>query len=152
MFEDDPTTQSKAIKATLLRLLSQRDYSRYELAFKLSLKGFNDDASNPILDEFVEKGYINDQRFTENFIRWQQQKGYGPYWIRFALESRGIASEIIAEQLDMTDNAWFIHARKVWQKHFKNNLPVDPKICAKQIRFLTARGFTKAHIESIFKA
>ena len=56
---------------------------------------------------------------------------------------------MIAEQLEITDNAWFECARKSWQKRFKGQLAKDFKARAKQMRFLQYRGFTPEQIESV---
>src|SRR4029077_14436536 len=96
-------------------------------------------------------GLLNDARFTENYIRWRRGKGFGPVRISLELQARGISDEVIAEQLKITDNAWFADARKLWQKHFKNQRNSDFATRAKQIRFLQYRGFTQEQINSIFK-
>lgn len=141
----------KNIHIYLFNLLSKRDYTCQELSNKLRLKGYDPDLFAAILDEFQQKGFINDYRFAENFINWRRQKGYGPYRVKQELEKRGIPRDLIAELIDMTDNAWAYQAKLIWQKHFKNALPNDLKTRAKQIRFLQNRGFMQTHIESIFK-
>lgn len=97
----------------------------------------------------MQDGLINEQRFTENYIFWRQQKGYGPLRISAELQARGISSEMIAKQLQITDNAWFAQAQKAWQKQFKGKTPSDLKLRAKQIRFLQYRGFTREQIENV---
>lgn len=49
----------------------------------------------------------------------------------------------------MTDNAWFIAVRKVWQKQFKGKRASDFQGRAKQMRFLQYRGFNRDHIASV---
>ncbi len=102
-----------------------------------------------VLAALVQAGIINEQRFTENYIYWRRNKGYGPKRIAIELQARGIPAEMIAEQLEITDNAWFAEARKLWQKRFKGIQPSDFKSRAKQIRFLLYRGFTEAHITAV---
>jgi regulatory protein len=94
---------------------------------------------------------INEQRFTENYIHWRRAKGYGPLRIAMELQARGITREMIAEQLDISDNAWFQQVQKVWHKYFKGNANSDFKLRAKQIRFLLHKGFTQEQIESVFE-
>lgn len=88
-------------------------------------------------------------RFTENFIYWRRNKGYGPIHISNELKARGIPSEMIAEHLDITDNAWLIEVRKLWQKRFKNKAAKDFKSLAKQMRYLQYRGYTREQIDSV---
>jgi regulatory protein len=59
---------------------------------------------------------------------------------------------MIAEVTQITDNAWFAAAYKVWRKHFKGILPTDFLLRAKQMRFLQYRGFTREQIEFTFKS
>lgn len=103
-----------------------------------------------MIADLVQAGLINEQRFTENYIYWRQGKGFGPLRISAELQARRIPPEMIAEQLQITDNAWFTQVRKVWQKHYKGQIASDFKIRAKQMRFLQNRGFTREQIESVF--
>ncbi|VVC76253.1 Regulatory protein RecX [Aquicella siphonis] len=143
-------SDTENIRRVILGWLARRDYSRFELTQKLKSKGYPAEDSARILEELVQTGLINEQRFTENYIYWRRGKGYGPLRISMELQARGIPAEMIAEHLHITDNAWLDHINKVWQKHFKNRLPADYKTRARQIRFLNHRGFTREQIESVF--
>lgn len=131
-------------------MLARRDYSRQEIAQKLKSKAFEENEIQTVVSQMAEQGLINEQRFTENYIHWRRQKGLGPLRISQELQARGIDTDLIAEQLEITDNAWFAEARKVWQKHFKGKIPADFGLKAKQKRFLQYRGFTREQIESVF--
>lgn len=144
------TPTFKRVKNTALELLSRRDYSEKELSDKLKIKECPTDEVCKVIHELVQAGYINEAKITENHIHWRRVKGLGPERIAMELKARGIPEAIIAEQLDMTDNAWLAEAQKVWQKHFKNQMPSDFKTKAKQMRFLQYRGFTSEQIESVF--
>lgn len=141
----------KQLKATLLDLLSRRDYTQAELFKKLSIKGYASEDIAEVIDAFSAQGYINDHRYVESYIYNRKQKGFGPYRIEDDLKRRGIKAEMIAEQLHMTDNSWFLAAKNLWQKRFKGKYPKDVKERIKQMRFLQARGFDHDHIKTIFK-
>lgn len=96
-------------------------------------------------------GLINERRFTENYVYWRRAKGFGPHRICLELQARGIPDEMIAEHVQITDNAWLADIHKVWQKHFKGKPADDLKSRAKQMRFLQHRGFTQQQIESVLK-
>lgn len=130
-------------------MLARRDYTQYEIIQKLKLRYAIEDISTVII-ELVQAGYINESRFSENYLRYRRAKGYGPLRIIMELEARGITPEMIAEQVEITDNAWVLEAQKTWQKHFKSK-PTDFKSKAKQMRFLLNRGFTREQIKSVFK-
>jgi regulatory protein len=62
---------------------------------------------------------------------------------------RGISTEMIADHLQITDNAWLVEARKIHKKRFRQSGAFDKKYLAKQIRFLQYRGFTQEQIEQV---
>ena len=139
----------KKIRQTILYWLSRRDYSQHEIRQKLTTKGYTPEDITPVLSVFLEEGLINESRYAENLVHWRRNKGYGPLRVNQQLKAKGIPDEIIAEHLQITDNAWATAARQIWRKHFKGKLPKEYKERAKQIRFLQYRGFTRAHIESV---
>ena len=139
------------IRQLILNLLNRRDYSQYEIIQKLSIKGYQRDDIQAALSPLIAAGLINEPRYAENYIYWRRTKGYGPLRILRELEIRGIPAEMIAEVLNITDNAWLIEIRRIWQKQFKGYLPTDFKSRAKQMRFLQYRGFTQVQIDSLFK-
>lgn len=132
-----------------LRLLTRRDHSQQELAQKLHIKGHASEDITQVIDHLLQAGLLNDARFAENYIHQRRRKGYGPKRIYLELQARGIIEEVIAEHLNITDNAWFIEVQHVWKKHFKGKLPTDFKAKAKQMRFLQYRGFTQEQIEHV---
>lgn len=138
------------IRQTALAMLARRDHSKHTLAKKLKMKGHDTNDIEPLLERFEETGLLNDSRYAENYIRYRQNKGYGPVRIKQELTALGLEDEVIAEHLRITDNAWLTNARNIWQKHFKGKLPTDYKDRAKQMRFLQYRGFTQEHIRSLF--
>lgn len=141
----------QAIRQSALNLLARRDHTKHELMQKLSSKGHTKEDINQVINEFVQKKFINEDRFTESYVRMRSNKGYGPDRIRQELNARGITDITIAEHLMLADNAWSIVARKVWQKHFKGKQPESYAEQAKQMRFLQYRGFNREHIGRLFK-
>lgn len=138
------------IRKSALTLLTRRDHARREIQQKLQSKGFSHQDIAPVLDELNQAGWLNEARCAEQFIYTRRQKGYGPERIYRELAARGIAEETIAEHLQITDNAWLMEVRRVWQKHFKGAIPKTINDRAKQIRFLQYRGFTREQINSIY--
>lgn len=132
-------------------MLARRDHSLSELTTKLLAKGFPAAEIHTIVNHLSQSSLINESRFVENFIRWRRNRGYGPERINLELQARGISAEMIAEQLDIADNAWLTEASKVWKKRFKGKLPEDFKNRAKQMRFLQYRGFTREQIANLFE-
>lgn len=116
----------------------------------MKAKGYASDDIATVITDFTQAGLISDQRFAENYCYWRRGKGFGPLRISQELQARGVSDETIAELIQITDNAWFTEARRVWQKQFKGKQPSDFKSRAKQMRFLQYRGFTQEQIKSVF--
>jgi regulatory protein len=154
---DTPITQPdhrkllEKIRRHALFLLTRRDHTYLELKQKLSRKDYAPADIETILTSLESTGLINDQRFAESYTHYRRNKGYGPNRIRMELQARGLTEAVIAEHLQITDNAWFSDIQRAWRKQFKGRLPADHKEKAKQLRFLYNRGFTQNQIHSIFK-
>jgi regulatory protein len=138
------------LRRVVLNLLARRDHTYQELIKKLQKRFLLADIKL-MLDKLIQQDFINEERFTNNFIEVRRRKGFGPKRIKLELQNRGIKDQMIAEHLKMTDNAWLNEIRKTWQTYFKNKLPINFKEQAKQMRFLQYRGFTLEQINSLFK-
>jgi regulatory protein len=132
---------------TALSYLAHRDHSQHELTQKLLKKQFPLTDITTLITQLTQNGSLNDLRFAENYCRYRRNKGYGPLRISMELQARGIAPEIIAEVIQIADNAWLTEAQNIWRKRFKANIPTDFSLRAKQMRFLQYRGFTREQIE-----
>lgn len=138
-------------KEDMITLLARRDHSKHELLRKMRAKNYAEEEIQEAVATLGSKGFLNDQRFTENLVRSHRRKGHGPLRIFALLESHQIDSTIIAQHLDITDNEWLEATRTVWHKRFKGQKPVDFTEKAKQMRFLNYRGFTEEQIKALFK-
>lgn len=145
---DDSVTK---VRRKAIDLLSRRDHSRQELSQKLLNKGHDLNAIEPVLSELHAKKYLDEARFTENYVHYRRERGFGPLRIQQELQARGIPVEIIAEHLNITDNAWLIGVRNAWKKQFGGKLATDFKMKAKQLRFMQYRGFTREQIRSVLQ-
>ena len=86
----------------VLRKLSRRSYSSFELIFKLKTEI---PEIKDITNEFIQKGYINDQEWLKDFIKSEERKGKGPRAIGAKLYTKGFPREIIEEALLNTEPA-----------------------------------------------
>jgi regulatory protein len=134
-----------------LRLLAHRDHTQHTLSQKLKSKGYALSEIEPLIKELSLANLINDQRYAEQFIHFRREKGYGPLRITLDLQNKGLDAAMIAQHLQINDNAWLNAVRKVWHKRFKGQSPVTIKEQAKQLRFLQYRGFTQEQINSLLK-
>ena len=135
-------------RQTALSFLARREHSRVELRRKLLTKGFDKAEIEHLLGEFDAAHLLNDERFTESFVRSRKQRGIGPLRIKTELQKRGVAKDVIEKWLDIESVDWLNLARQQHQKRFGNNAVLDYKERIRQARFLQNRGFSH---ETIYK-
>lgn len=139
------------IRQTALNMLAHREHSKYELQQKLLRKNFSLDDVEQLIERLSAQQLINEDRFIENYIYSRQKKGYGPLRIQHELREKGIAHDVINEYLQAHDIDWISLAQQVRCKRFKNKMPSDNYERAKQMRFLSYRGFNQEQIQSVFR-
>jgi len=132
-----------------MNLLTRREHSFVELKNKLAKRDFSSDEVNEVLIRLQDEKLLSDERFTENYIRYRQNRGFGPIRISNELRERGVSDDLIQMYLDMNDPNWKTLAKDVWQKRF-DTPPQDHNERAKHSRFLWQRGFTQEQISSLF--
>ena len=133
------TTTPLSLKGRALRLLSAREHSRAELERKLA--EFEEEPGNlaQALDELQAKCFINEARVVESVLHRRSAK-LGTQRIRQELQSKGLASEAVAQAVEQLRATEVDRAREVWRKKF-GAPPEDAAERAKQMRFLASRGF-----------
>jgi regulatory protein len=158
--------QSPSLKARALRLLSQREHSRLELAKKLSAylslqakaeragnaqdhDQENSQADTPaisheiqitaVLDDFEKRGWLSDARYAEALVRRRSER-YGVRKIKDELQRAGVSSDASATLLDGLKNTEFERAKELFDRKF-GGIAEDQKMRARQYRFLVSKGF-----------
>ena len=142
--------------------LSRREYGKAELKQKLIDKEQDPEKVDALLDEFEEKGYQSDYRTTLMLIRENIRKGRGRGRIKQEFYRKKIAmpgnidelidmanteSEEFSEFVDDNDDNlvdgvdWLKLAVTARTKKYGDDIPVEQKDKAKQLRFLQYRGF-----------
>ncbi|MBH0085571.1 RecX family transcriptional regulator [Psychrobacter sp. SCQQ22] len=142
--------------------LSRREYGKSELKQKLIDKEQDPEKVDALLDEFEEKGYQSDYRTTLMLIRENIRKGRGRGRIKQEFYRKKIAmpgnidelidmanteSEEFSEFVDDNDDNlvdgvdWLKLAVTTRTKKYGDDIPVEQKDKAKQLRFLQYRGF-----------
>ncbi|MCH7389447.1 regulatory protein RecX [Acinetobacter dispersus] len=144
MFNSDQTDKPKTLTGQRLRsyafaLLTRRDYSKAELITKLNLYAINPDEVANLVEELAQQNYQSDQRVAELTLASQIRKGKGLQRIKQALKAKQLDAELITEELQEVD--WLDQAYQLKVKKFGEEVATDPKIKAKQVRFLQYRGF-----------
>lgn len=139
----------KSLRHKAMDLLARRDYAEAELCQKLTGKGFDAEAVAEVVAQLCDEGLVSDERFTEAFVRFRRERGYGPMRIQSELRERGVNDKIQAAYLDFRDPRWCEQTAQVRRKRFGDEPPQDYKERARQSRFLQYRGFTSDQIRQV---
>ena len=135
------------VRAAAVALLARRDFASTELKQKLESQGYEGHRVAEVLAELVAGGFVNDARYTENFVSYHAQRGQGPVRIAALLRGLGLPEEPIDAALAAGPD-WRARARKVRIRRFGLPEPATWAEKAKQGRFLQYRGFSSDHIRA----
>ncbi len=147
----------KILRKKAMDLLARREHSVAELRRKLQshadgrAKAGNLDrrSIDDVLTQLQSEGLVSDARFTEAFVRYRNNNGYGPRRIQAELRERGVSEKIALIYLDFGDPQWCERAFGVRNKRFGEGRPKDIKERARQARFLQYRGFTTEQVRQV---
>ena len=142
-----PGLTGTRLKSYAFAVLTRKEYSKKDLIEKLALYAENREEVLILVDELSRENYQSDQRVAEMVVRSQIRKGKGPNRIKLALRAKSIDKELA--QNDMNEIDWYDEAYQLKVKKYGVDVSKDPKIKAKQIRFLQYRGF---EMDAIMKA
>ena len=137
------------VRKKAMDLLMRREHAVAELQKKLIAKDYDVDIVSEVVERLADEGLVSDDRFTEAFVRYRRNNGYGPRRIQIELRERGVSEKIQSTYLDSGDPQWFEQAAQVQSKRFGDGLPEDFKERARRARFLQYRGFTSDHIRAV---
>jgi regulatory protein len=138
-----------SLKGRALRLLGQREHSRFELERKLHPHEVEPGELARALDDLQAKGFINEQRVLESVVHRRAPR-LGAMRVRQELQAKGLSPEAVAQAVAELRGSEVERAREVWRKKF--GVPAeDPKSRLKQMRFLAARGFGGETIQRVVK-
>ena len=142
-----PGLTGTRLRSYAFAVLTRKEYSKKDLIEKLALYAENREEVLILVDELSRENYQSDQRVAEMVVRSQIRKGKGPNRIKLALRAKSIDKELA--QNDMNEIDWYDEAYQLKVKKYGVEVSKDPKIKAKQIRFLQYRGF---EMDAIMKA
>ncbi|MGE8538395.1 MAG: regulatory protein RecX [Acinetobacter sp.] len=142
-----PGLTGSRLRSYAFAVLTRKEYAKAELIEKLCLYAEDRDEVLELVDELSRENYQSDQRVAETMLSSQKRKGKGPNQIKMKLKNKKIDTALIAEELKETD--WVQQAYELKVKKYGTEVSKDPKLKAKQIRFLMYRGF---EMDAIIKA
>ncbi|MBL8480473.1 MAG: regulatory protein RecX [Sterolibacteriaceae bacterium] len=140
---------SNELRQQAIKLLARREHTRAELARKLAGLGTPEEI-DAVLADMESSQLQSDSRTAESFLRSNASR-LGASRLRHTLKTRGLAPEMIEEQLaqaDLPDE--MARARAAWSRKF-SAAPANPKEWARQARFLQSRGFAGDIVRRLLK-
>lgn len=133
-----------------LDLLSRRPRSEWEIEQYLIRKGYNNNTVQQILNKLSNKGYIDDEKFAESWVRSRRMlKNISHRKLLYELQQKHISKDIINNVLeqDMTDEILVI--KKIIQNKRLQSRYQDNNIKLKA--YLIRQGFKYNDIDSMLK-
>jgi len=133
-----------------LELLLKRDYSYRELKGRLIKRGFNSEVSEYAVDRIDGYGYLDDLRYTRNFVL--QKKGkMSRRMVLLKLRERGVDEEMaeaVLTESDFTDEEGVLRELRKKYKHPEDIPQRGTFQYQKLCRSLTGKGYTFSIIHS----
>lgn len=142
-----PGLTGTRLRSYAFAVLTRKEYSKKDLIEKLALYAENREEVLTLVDELSRENYQSDQRVAEMVVRSQIRKGKGPNRIKLALHAKSIDKALAQDDINEID--WYEEAYQLKVKKYGTEVSKDPKVKAKQIRFLQYRGF---EMDAIMKA
>lgn len=138
------TTNPRLALGYAVNLLARREYSEYEIRCKMQEKAFCEEDIEAVISHCRQKNWQSDRRFTENYLNFRAQRGYGPVRIKQELRQlKGISSEIIEDVLSESDIDWNQIALMVLNKKFPSyRKKQTPQSKQKIQRYMMSHGFS----------
>jgi regulatory protein len=141
---------------TAVRILANRDHSKYELQQKLRQRGFTSKVIDAVMRECERFNYINDPRTAQVYISQLKRKCFGKRYIRMALKKKRLSGTAIENILlqNYPDADEFEYAGKLLEKKMEAfaREADQRKRRQKMYRFLYGRGFSKGVIRELVKS
>jgi regulatory protein len=141
----------RAVRAAAFAHLARRDFASGELARKLASQGFDATLSAATVNELAADRYIDDPRFSENYVAYHAERGQGPVRIAANLAGLGLPADLIDTALATVAN-WRARAQAVRVRKFGLAPPESWPAKSRQARFLQYRGFSADHIRAALGA
>ncbi len=145
----DTVTEAKNY---IYRLLKIRFRSEREVRNKLRQKGFSEPTADEAVGYFKGVDLINDRLFTQKWITWRLAKPFGFKRIKLELREKGVAPELIEEQLSEAKSDYAEEetvARLAKRRAAKHSGVPREKVKQRVYGYLMRRGFNPA---AVFKA
>lgn len=135
-----------------IRLLAKKDYSQYKLSKKLKEKNYPSEIIKEVIDELVEKKYLQEEEYVRSRMKFLMRKGYSKEFIKLTLQKEHlrfttIFFEDILQEFNYQDENQIkgLLEKKILQRKL-GELPEKER--NKIFNFIQRRGFSYEKIKS----
>ena len=136
-----------SLKARALGYLSRREHSRAELRRKLAQHAESAEEVDALLDWLERENWLSNARFAESVVHRRAGR-YGTARLMQELKTHQLGEETLGEVKAQLQSSEAARAKALWDKRF-GRAPADLAERAKQVRFMMARGFSRAVVSRI---
>jgi regulatory protein len=143
-------TTERSLRQRALELLARREYSRAELARRLSPHADSAEELQALLDTLADRGQLSDERYAEARTHVLARK-FGSSRILHELKSKGVEPELAQRMIEESAGSEFERALATWRKKFREP-PSSREARARHMRFLQSRGFSFDIIRRVLDA
>jgi regulatory protein len=136
----------EAVRTWMLHLLGNKSYSIAQLRKKAMSAGYVESMVEEIIQEFIVRGWLNDEEFARAFVRDKTKfQKWGPNKIRQQLQQNGVSSHFIGlvlqDEIDPADQKDLVVSLVLKRKqHFLRETDKN-KRKKKIIDYLLRKGF-----------
>ncbi|CBJ39099.1 recombination regulator RecX (Modulates recA activity) [Ralstonia solanacearum CMR15] len=141
--------QPLSLKARALGYLSRREHSRAELRRKLAPHAESADEVETLLDWLEGENWLSNTRFAESVVHRRAGR-YGTARLMQELKTHELGADALGEVKAQLQASEMARAKAVWGRRF-GRPPADMAERAKQVRFMVARGFSRAVVSRIIQ-
>jgi regulatory protein len=139
-----------SLKGRALKYLAAREHSRAELLRKLAPHAEEPAEVERVLDELEARGLLSAERFVESLLHRRAAR-FGTARLRQELQQHQLPADAVAQAVEALRGTELERARAVWQRRFGGEPAADAAERARQMRFLTARGFSSEVIRRVVR-
>lgn len=139
-----------SLKGRALKYLAAREHSRAELLRKLAPHAEEPAEVERVLDELEARGLLSAERFVESLLHRRAAR-FGTARLRQELQQHKLPADAVAQAVEALRGTELERARAVWQRRFGGEPAADAAERARQVRFLTARGFSSEVIRRVVR-
>ena len=132
------TVLMNEIYAYALKLLRGRDYTISKLCAKLEAK-FGGSVPPEVIEQLLEKKFLNDRRFAENYIA--KRKSCGAQQVREELLALGISAKLAEEIVSHTEWPSLQDALTAKMRDWNLRPPLQPRDAGRLFRSLLRLGY-----------